>query len=416
MYQYLRSVCMARSIGAQWREIDLSNALVFDIYATYWKIYHVVRTPFHTEDLYVDFNELRNEFSSYHDTLANWFTMIGNRTLPYVDSLPNHKLKFAKYSDGFFSGYRAEVCKVGFNYPRTIGREYLPDIKIDRPRYKTDMSLIHTHCMVSINGLYHLTDTDDKYAYVYDAGRTNRLANQNQFGILSFLDIGEITKVPITPEMVGRVESHRPLKEKIRITLPSNTHINLDNQSVILILGGYMIFEQPHVFWRNSDNSFIIEITNLPYLERVIESQRYIDLSTLGLDKLMDRDDIFNMEQMYSDEVLRAYCSLSQSHIAIIDTPQLFTKRIYLRKTNSPGSYYCHQDPTYPLIAGQGKVLEYWKKEEDRQWVMNVSDPYYKHYVFREEIENRLENITPNLTPYNLGQVTNGYMLEIAGY
>ena len=414
MYQYLRSICLARTIGAQWRTIDLSNALVFDIYATYYRIYHVVKTPFHSQELYVDFNELRLEFSSYHNTLHQWFIDIGNRTLPYVDTVPNHLLKFAKYSDGFFSGYRADLCKVGFNYPSTIGKEYLPDIKITRPRYKTDLSLIHTHCLVSINGLYHLTDTDDNFAYVYQAGRTNRLSNQNQFGILSFLDIGEITKIPITPDMVQRVESHRPLKEKLRIAIPDD--LTMENKSIILVLGGYLVFEQPHVFWRNSDNSCIAEVTNMPYLERVIESQRYIDLSSLGLDEYMDRDDIFNKEQMYSDPVLRAYFSLSQSYLAVIDTPSLFTKRIYLRKTNSPGHYLSHQDPVYPLVAGQGKMLEYWKKEESQQWSLNVTDPYYKHYVFREEIENQLENITPNLTPYDLGRITNGYLLEIAGY
>ena len=122
MYQYLRSICLARTIGAQWRTIDLSNALVFDIYATYYRIYHVVKTPFHTQELYVDFNELRLEFSSYHNTLQQWFIDIGNRTLPYVDTVPNHLLKFAKYSDGFFSGYRVDLCKVGFNYPSTVGK------------------------------------------------------------------------------------------------------------------------------------------------------------------------------------------------------------------------------------------------------------------------------------------------------
>ena len=415
MYQYLRSVCLARTIGAQWREVDLSHALVFDIYATYYQVFHIVKTPFHTEELYVDFNALRSEFSSYNNSLLQWFHEVGNRTLPYVDSIPSHHLKFAKYSDGFYSGYRADLCKVGFNYPRSVGREYLPDIRIDRPRYKTDLSSLHTHCLVSINGLYHLTDADDKFAYVYQAGQTNRLSNQNQFGILSFLDIGEITKIPITPEMVGRVESTRPLKEKLRITLP-NEDIDLSNKSTILVLGGYLIFEQPHVFWQNSDNSYIVEITNLPYLERVMESQRYIDLSSLGLDKYMGRDDLFNIDQMYSDEVLRAYATLSQSYLAIVDTPQLFTKRIYIRKTNSPGHYLSHTDPVYPLIAGQGKVLEYWKQHEDGQWSLSVTDPYYKHYVFREEVENKLENITPNLTPYSLGRVTNGYLLEIAGY
>ena len=39
MYQFVKAVCLARSIGAQWKEVDLSNIIVHDIYTTYHSVF-----------------------------------------------------------------------------------------------------------------------------------------------------------------------------------------------------------------------------------------------------------------------------------------------------------------------------------------------------------------------------------------
>ena len=69
------------------------------------------------------------------------------------------------------------------------------------------------------------------------------------------------------------------------------------------------------------------------------------------------------------------------------------------------------------IITVKHPCGEYNKKIINvHQQIANKTIDFKKTQTSHEEIENQLENITPNLTPYNLGQVTNGYMLEIAGY
>lgn len=412
MYSFVNAVALSRSIGSQWTEIDLSDILVFDIYTKYTKVYLILSNPDIVGDVYVDMDVLKASYSTYQGTLNELFVELGNITLPTVSELPNLIVKYAKYSDAFRSEYKIDLTNIGTVVPEGYPHADLHDLVLDRPRYTTDMSLLHSHCLVSVNGYVHMTDTDGDKAYVYKGADTMRQSRTNQLGILSFLDIGSLTKTLIDPNRIIPQEPLGLLKDKIYFSVDED----LTNKSYILVLGGYLVFPEENVFWRNGDNTFALDINQIPYPERLCESNSYLDLSDLLLTDSPIDPALLNIDEIYSDDVLKRYMTLSQSFLVIVDTPNLVTNKIFLRHSNVPGSFTSYQDPSYPLIANYGKIAEYWKIQEGNQWSIRVVDSFIRNFVFTNQPIYQLHNVTDQLNPSMPFLMSKGFLLEIAGY
>lgn len=412
MYKYVAALCLSRSIGAQWETVDLQSILVFDIFNKYRQVYLTLSSVYLDDTVYVDLEVLRNEYSSYNDTLTALLTELGTRALPTVAELPNARVRYAKYSDAFYSGYLVDTTLIGVGTPANYPADERKDLKITRPGYKTDLSLLHTHCLVSVNGFLHRTDTDGKYGYVVDGRKSLEKAKQNHLGILSFLDIGAVEKLPIAPEDIYAQDTDSDLKSHayIRINVP------VTNKTVMLVLGGYLVMQQAGVFWQTGDQTFVLNFLALPMLERYFESSRFLDLSALGLSQSSENPDEINAAEFLSDTVLKKYLTLSQSFFVVVDTPALFTEKIYLRHYNLPGMFIAHQDPVYPLFVGYGRMAEYWKVFEAGYWSVAVQDSFTMNYVFSKRPVADLQNVTPNAIPGNTFKHSDGFLLQLGTY
>jgi hypothetical protein len=412
MYSFVKSVCLARSIGSQWTEKNISGDVVYSIFNTYVKVYLVLSHPDLTENVFVDMDSLRLEFSTYTGTLNQLLVTLDNRTLPTVASLPSTQTKYVRYSDAFRAEYKIDATIIGQILPPQYPRLGLPDLELSRPKYDTNLSLVHSHCLVSVNGFFHRTDTDGNKAYVYDGAKSLQKSKNNQIGILSFLDIGSVEKIQISKDDINAEAPDKFLKDKIIFQVPND----LEDKSYILVLGGYLVFPQEGVFWRSGDQSFTLDIKKLPYVERLFESNLYLDLSGLELTESPIGSDNYNMDEIYSDRVIKNYMTLSQSFLVVVDTEYLITNKIHIRHSDLPGMFTAYQDPRYPLIVGYGRAAEYWKVQEDGFWAVSIQDSYLRNYMFNQNPWPSLENITDHLQPYPPALYSRGYLLEIGGY
>jgi hypothetical protein len=412
MYTYVKAICLSRSIGSQWQELDLSNYLIYDIYNKFTKVYLELNNIALPQNVYIDLDILKAEFSSYNDTLNDLLIELGNRTLNTVPQLPDTVVKYAKYSDIFRSEYKAKIIEAGMIHPDNYPESELHDVELTRPKYQTDMSLVHSHCLVSVNGYFHMTDTDGSKAYVYNAADTMRKSRTNHMGILSFLDIGELTKVRINKDNITGQTDTSPLSERVYF----NIEENIDNKSVILVLGGYLIFPSQNVFWQSGNRTFALDLNHIQYIERIYESDMYIDLKQLALTTDPINEDMINVDELWSDRVIKEYMTLSQSFLVIVDTPQLTTNKIFIRHNSMPGMFTAYRDPVYPLIVNYGKLAEYWKTYEDGHWAVNVQDSFLRNYILTSQRKQVLANVNNNLIPSKPFWHSRGYLLEIAGY
>lgn len=412
MYSFIKAVCIARSIGSQWKEVDLSNIVVHDIFTTYTKIYLELSNPFLSENVFVDMDAIRTEFSSYNNTLTQLLIDLDNRTLPTVDALPSTEVKFVKYSDAIRSEYKIKLTIAGIELPDNYPDIEKNDLEITRPKYNTNLSLIHSHTLVSVNGYIHMTDTDGSKAYVINGGKTMRKSRINHLGMLSFLDIGQLTKIKLQAENITSQNEESPLKEKIYFSVEED----LNNKSYILVLGGYLVFPSENVFYRNGEQSFTLDINNIPYLERLYESSLYIDLSELQLTEDPLSPNNINVREAYSDAVIKRYLTMSNSFLVVVDIPHLTTNKIHLRHSSLPGMFTAYRDPVYPLLCNYGKIAEYWKTYEDDHWSVTVQDSFLRNYIISQQPVYDLENVSNNLTSSKPFYHSHGYLLEIAGY
>ena len=412
MYSYVDSVSLSRSIGSQWQHVDLSNIIVYDIFANYSRVYLILSHPALVDNVNVDLEILRLEFSSYSGTLAELLVLLGDRSLETVAVIPTTAIKFAKYSDAVRSGYKIHTTIIGASLPDNYPETDKHDLAITRPNTTTDMELIQSHCLVSVNGYFHATDTDGVKAYVYKGADTMRKSRVNHLGILSFLDVGALTKIPLLPaNIVGQTES-APLKDRIIFSITQD----LTNKSFFLVLGGYLVFPHPNVFWRNGEKTFALDLNMLPYLERLYESKHYMDLTALGLSSFPINPDLIDLEEVWSDAILKNYLTLSQSFLVLVDTPNLLTNNIYLRHSDLPGMFTAYQDPVYPLIVNYGKAVEYWKTREDNHWSVTVQDSFLRNFVLSQQSIAQLPYMNGNLIPQKPYWNSRGYLLEISGF
>lgn len=409
MYNYVRAVALSRTIGAQWEQIDLNEQIVYDIFSKYSQVCLELSNSFLTGNVFVHMDSLKEHYLAYSGTLSQLLIELADTTLPYIDKLPNTAIKYAKYSDAVQSGYKLDICKIGYAHITNEPDSSLPDVAIARTNYDTDMSLLHSHCLLSVNGFYHSTDTDGVLAYVKDGGETLRKSNMNHVGILSFLDIGKLTKIAIDPTKVSAGDTNGYLKDKVYIDL--NT--SLIGKSYFLVLGGYLVFPKENILWARSDTTIALQLSMLPYLERIYESNNYLNIfNKLNLTVDVNNPDKINTVELYSNEVILKYLTLSQSYIVIVDSPNLTTRNLSIRSSNMPGVFTCYQDPTCPLLVGYGRTSEYWKIKDGTKWLVKNKDSYTRNYL----LDSKHVNNTSQLNSQRPFDYSRGSLLEIAGY
>jgi hypothetical protein len=152
LYTYVKAIGLARSIGSQWRQVDISSILVYDIFSTYTQVYLVLHNSFLNVEQNVNMDDLRAEFSGYQGTLSQLLDVLDNRTLPTVLALPNTQVKYARYSDAARSEYKIDLTIAGQVLPAEYPKSEMQDLRITRPKYRTSLDLIHDYCLVSVNG------------------------------------------------------------------------------------------------------------------------------------------------------------------------------------------------------------------------------------------------------------------------
>jgi hypothetical protein len=251
-----------------------------------------------------------------------------------------------------------------------------------------------------------MTETDGTKAYIYQGGQTMRHAHFNHLGILSFLDIGRLTATWIHPDAIYGHPGLPSLRS--RVCFDIDPTVVLDARSYVLVLGGYLVFPADGVFWRSGDHAFSLDLQHLPYLERLYESQHFIDLPA--------EIDVTNIQDSWNDDAIRAYLSMSQTFLVTVETAELILNRIHLRHSSLPGMFTAYQDPMYPLITAYGRVAEYWKTFEDGYWAVSVQDSFYRNFVISKNQSSLTGTVNDHLIPSSPYFHSKGYLLEIAGY
>lgn len=411
MYSLVSALTLENTTDAQYTVTDVSNTPINLLYSLYSEVYLTLSNPYLPANVFVNMDDLRTQLAGYSGLISQWLGNIGNMTLPTIAALPTAGVLYARYSDATRAAYKFSLNKIGFQIPLNYPSDLLPDLQISRPGYSTDLTLINKNCLTTVNGFLHPTDSDGTTSYILSGAQTMRRSNNNNVGILSFLDIGTVQTLPIDTTQIYADAS------STGSTLANKTYLYLNQditgKTVMLSLGGYLVAPQENIFYQVGNNTFCLHISALPLLERYFESSPYIDLSSLGLDAYPYGPTAINGAQFLSDTVLTKYLQLPQSFWIIVDTPRLIFTPQYIEASKLPGSFISGTIPNNPLIVGYGRMAEYWSVYEDGQYSMHVDNSFLLNYSFSTNPAGNTGNLNSATLPWRPYVQSPGYTLLI---
>jgi len=409
MYVLISALGVSKAQGSRWGSLNIGEVLVSQLFANYRKVYATLSNIYLDEPISIDLESLRNDHSFFVGTFNQLLTSLGTTTLTQTTIPPVLNPKYAIYSDAFRAGYKVEPVNVLTSHTANLPPSDKTSLRIIRTDPVTDMELFFKHCLVTVNGFFHQTDFDGEFAYAIDANNSKLKSHQNQIGFLSFLNIGQIESVPITEQMIYKQADESTLSKRTYIKLNKD----ITNKTVLLVLGGYLLFPDNKSIIQSGEDVFSIDIGKMPFVERYFEGAKYLNYDRLGLPVSDNNIEATNLNDLMSDEVLTKYFTMPQSFFVIVDTPALFTNKVPIKSTGLPGMFIGYKEPIYPLIVSNGRVAEYWKEHEDGQWAVNVYDSYLHNKVLSTIPVAKLTTFSDADVPERTIRNSSGYLLEI---
>lgn len=191
-----------------------------------------------------------------------------------------------------------------------------------------------------------------------------------------FNDISSITKIPITKTMISKDPPYT-LYQRAIIQFPDTVY------KPILILGGYMVFEDPNYFYRVADDTFVLKLELTPYIERLYETQRYTDIfKQLNIQVSQNNPSAIDAQQSTNDDTITSYLTLTNSFLIDTGVQSLSVNKIFLERSNVPNNFRTQILPNMPLVVGYGKISEYtYRQNIDTMYTVYTTDSYYNNHL-----------------------------------
>lgn len=393
MYSYSSAFLRLRGRRARHETIDVSQMNLFDIFSQfadgYFTLLYALPSVGNPNPIgapvYVKLNDLKAAAVPFANLpFEQWLTYLGNRALPHTTVAPTVTIQTAKYSDAFQSQYNVQ----------RVHPTYAPEVPTPLST-KTDLLLTKMgvsaadasdYLMVSVGGFWHYTQSDADGLRVRDGGMVAD-RGVNTVGLLSFRDLGTVSKTRILPGMLGRGKPTIPYSQEVYIT----TNADLTNAYPILVIGGYLhvcdIYEVV-----NAEMGIIrVDFQKIQLLHRYFESKDVIDLSSLGLSVDADNSDAVSLDELYSDEVIEKYLTLTQSFIVWVNgCSSIYCMKHLNSAPQQPGIIEAPTDAIYPLQTAFGHTPEYWRNRvtediwEPKLYALDVESNVRQNYLFEE--------------------------------
>jgi hypothetical protein len=410
MYSYVSAFAVSKVAGSQWSSVDLSSTSLENVFLTYRSCYFELSNPFITGNVYFDFENLRTQYSTSTLTIVDFLTANADTTLTTVTTIPFMNPKYCAWSDAFRSGFHIKPVDMTKAFDAPLLSSDKPDLALWKISPYVDSLTVKKYCLASVNGFFHYTDGDINYYYVKDGGKSLLKSHQNQLGLLSFYNIGDITLEMIDPINIV-YENNTTLQER-KVYAKCTT--DFTNKTVLMVIGGYLHFPDSGFFKQTGDDIFCVDLNKLNILERYFEAEPYLDFSDLQLPVSINNSDQIGLSDFYSENTIKKYFSMSTTFFVVVNTPMLFTNKIHVRHSQFPGMFTAYGDrPTYPLFTSNGRLAEYWVQEEDTQWAVNVYDSYWNQRVFSTLSEKEFTTTAGQRIPLKTFYDARGYFLEI---
>lgn len=405
MYTAQAAIGVRFGLNKRWEEIDLTAWTVANLFRTFRLCQLTLLPPGISVPVYANLQQLAATYGTYTGTVAQMLTALGSASLissPTPWSLDNQKAYFVDYG---LAGYKATPVSSVNTIDPTIPDIDQPNVRLTNPLKVVDYLTFFQNCLVSVNGFWHLSDTDGTNGVmVVDANKSLVKSGQGQIGLWNFEAVAPITYVPITPSMVDTSVS-----QIATVTLPGN----LSGQSVFLILGGYLVWVDGVALTMVGPNAFKIDFTQLNMVDRFFESGNYIDLTSLGLQPSPNNVNQISIANLTTPAAILAWLQLSQSYFVVVACPELYSQTLAVKRSGFPNLYYTYQTPVSPLQLETGRMPSYWPTQCDGQWELALNSNVIGNKLYYENpLPSWISSSGANM-PGMPGHLANAQLFEV---
>lgn len=382
MYQYNRSFLRPRGLNKTWVAVDVSLVPMTTLLSQYVDGYIVVdNTAISPTPMYIQYHDLaQTTVPMANLPLATWLAWIGNAPIPYTSVEPNYASSSVVYSDATQARFKTRRVHPTIPWGPCDDEAPLPLASLtDISIHKDNVSLeeIHQYALCTVNGLLHPSILTDEGLQIQHGGESVDLCNTANIGIMSFRAVGGLRQVPLTAANL----TYRPGIPH-RHTAYVETGLDLTDCTVMLSLGGYLHVCDAVARIVSPETGVVrISMTRIDIARRLLESSRYISLSSLPISRSVIRTGAFVVSELHTDAFIDAYLQLPQSFLVIVSTPMLHTDLTALDRPTLPGVYTSVTEPTSPLRSNTGRLPEYWRRQEYVNWVLNSTQLYDHDYL-----------------------------------
>lgn len=414
MYQYIRAIVKEPGRTGRWVEEHLGHRVISEIYNEYPEVYLVITHTAYPngEKKALRLKDVPSELHANQSTLkvSDWLASVSGYGLPLRDELPKIETVFAPFGDAWQAGYDIQPVHRTKHHESEVPVSEKLDLRVTKDG--VDYQQLFDECLVTVNGLFHRTNYATDALHVVDGAKSGFHANRNAVGLYRLGVLGNVTTVPIKEEHIHKGIDDQRLGEYAYITIDES--VDLEGKSVLLVIGGYL-HTVGQVYSRVGERIYMVNFNNYPLPQRLLEMKGLIDMSPITdvMSRSSVNPDQMSVEELYSDEVITALLTLSQSFFVVIDTPDLVVEREQLEFMQLPGRYISHLPPRFPMVVSLGRFAEYWVRKEQDRYVLATEEDFETYYTFETTQWKNEHSIDSTRVPYKRFDFKRAHFLKI---
>jgi hypothetical protein len=391
-YTFVSAVGIRRTPSAGWQSINPMDTLLTTLLSDYARILVRLSNTLLADPIVFDLTANRQLFTNPDVTFGTWLVLRGNTVLPTLGKAYSISTAQTAWGDASRSNYTFRQVHPVSHPDMEVYDTERTDLLMTKPTI--DYNYMANNSLVCVNGLFHHTEGSEYGLYVRNGRTTKNISDDNLVGILSFSKIAPLQQIPITDSMIFKHSNDQRLYDSTFIDVGQS----MLNKTALISIGGYL-----HVLDQNyrevGDTVLEINWSRIPLAERIFESKDLIDLSALEAYFYNGYSNAITVGGLQSDGLIRAYLTLSQSFIVLVDTPILNARRTYLGRSSTPGVYETYTKPNGLMTSRYGSVLHYWSDNQRGRWVLRTQPKYDFVYTFQttDWLETEVITDTPDV-------------------
>lgn len=387
MYQLIEAKVLDGTTFGNWQEKDLSAVRMVTLFQLYPSCIIYVYDVTNDQNGWIDLYQIPVLIRTSVQTLTQYLSLATGLPILVDDPYAQRGDNYVRFL--FAQSY--EFYMKGVNNAFSFDEDLLPDQRVDILLSKdgiTDYTTIVNTGLFTVNGLFFRPWPNDGVGITLnDAGKSAAKYNDNRVGMLDFSNIGTVTTLPITSDMIQGGGTSTPLARGFFI----NTATSLSGMTAGLVLGGKLFFLDG-VVNIVGETKVLINTQMIDLMALFYETYETLDYSTLGLTANANFPDQFVAAEFTTDAIVKNFFMHRQSFLVLVNAVNLTRESIQLKETGVPGIYLSPTDtqPDLPVQIGNGFIGEYNIEQRDGFWVLSVpryeQDNYFYRTTARDDI------------------------------